>query len=79
MTRQKQFHEAISLACLGKMVCIFLYDGRCNVPGRACWKREIKGIPGYYVRDILQAIGAVQAVSVIKPDCPQQEEGNSED
>ena len=73
--RQTQFHEFPSLACFRPPPCLFLnYDGGCNVPGGACWKRAIAGIPDYYVKDILQAAGLIAA------DWPQDKrEGNQED
>lgn len=57
MMRQRKVFEMPSSACTR---CDFhSYWGGCGVPGGTCLKREVKGVPGHYVGDILVNAGVI--------------------
>jgi len=39
--------------------CPFLKRHGCKVPGGTCIYRAIGGVPGHYVGDVLQNVGAI--------------------
>lgn len=55
--RQKIFREFPSDNCDG---CYFLGRYGCTVPGNTCIYREIKGVPGRYVGDVLKDCGIIK-------------------
>lgn len=50
------FRERVSTACDG---CIFLVNHDCEVPGGICSVREIGGIPGFTVWNLLERLGVI--------------------
>ncbi len=61
--------------------CSFYVNGACTIPGGACHRREIAGIPGFTVGDLLTEVGVLKmprpmVVEVLRcPKCKSRRVG----